>query len=135
MVKYVLAAVSLACLIVGGCKKGNSLEGTWAGGPGGEKMTFAGRNFTVEAPAADKGTITLTGTYTLDKDKLSLTGTDVKMKTNDPTQQSEADKEVAQVKPVMIDQIAKANPITLVFTDQDHITLQSKVATQPRTFS
>jgi len=134
MARLALAVFSVACLFLAGCKKGNSLEGTWSGGTGADKVTFTGQNFTVEAPAASVGSVALTGTYTLNKDQLNLTATDVKVHTTDASKQAEYEKQMGAVKPMMIDTVAKTNPITVVFTDADHITLKGKTG-QPRSYS
>jgi len=128
-----LFVIATACLLLAGCKKPNPIEGKWSG-TSGETATFTETNFTVQGEAGNMGSLSMSGTYKLDKDQLTLTPTDVKVQAKDPSKQAEYEKQVGTIRQVLFDSVAKANPVTIAFPDADHMKMTSKIG-EPRTYT
>ena len=115
----------VACALVGGCKRGPSLDGSWNAGDAGT-FTFASNTFKMEGQIPNAGTATLSGTYALDKDQLTLTPTDFSVKGSSPAAQAMLDQQVGKSKSMIMKTVTDENPMKLTWKDNDHITITSK---------
>lgn len=125
MVKMVMAITAITIVGAAGCKKAPSLEGTWGGSRMGN-ITFTGQNFKMEGKIPGVGLGEFSGTFTLEKDQLSLNATDVAISSPDPSKQGQVDERIAQVKPQMLKVFTDLNPVTITWVDDDHITWSNK---------
>src|SRR5207237_9156376 len=101
--------------------KGHSLEGTWTGFQTGA-LTFSGNNFSVDM-GLGPGRGKLTGTYTYEKDQLTLNPSDFTVAVDDPSKQALVNQKVAEGKPQMMKMVTDLIPIPVPWAAAYDVTM------------
>jgi len=121
MLRVALISGIAGALFLGGCG-GPKLEGKWiASDTARETITFRGNKFTLEGSLPNGITLTIGGTYTYDKDKLTLMSQSVSMKASHPAEQKMIDKNLAANQQRLLSAFDSKNPRQVTWWKNDEV--------------